>query len=213
MYLKKQSTIIDKKNPFLHDKLERKESAEILTPLIKSVDQPFVLSISSGWGTGKTTFIKMWEQHLVNLKFPCIYFNAWETQFSQDPLISFIGEINSQITKLLGDDDIAKISFEKIKNITGKLAKRALPGVIKLATYGVLDLSELTENTIAELMTDITKDNIKSYEESKQTIEEFKKLLSDFVIELSRNNKYNKLPLVFLIDELDRCNPTYGINL
>jgi predicted KAP-like P-loop ATPase len=213
MFIKESILAIDKENPFQEDKLDREESSEILTQLLRSVTKPFVLSITSGWGTGKTTFVRMWKQHLLNEGFPCIYFNAWENQYSQDPLISFIGEINSQISSNLGEGSQAKTAFENAKQLSGKLAKRAIPAVIKLATYGILDLNDLTEDTIADLMTDIAEDNIKNYEGSKQTIQKFKKNLTKFVDKLSSYKKHKGLSLVFIIDELDRCKPLYVIDL
>ena len=73
---------IPQDNPFKNDKLDRETIAHYLTRLIKSSSEPFVLSINSQWGDGKTTFIKMWCQYLINQGHPCIYFNSWEKDFS-----------------------------------------------------------------------------------------------------------------------------------
>ena len=48
MHIKKQELKIDPENPFEEDKLNRLESAEVLTELFKSIKGPFVLSINSG---------------------------------------------------------------------------------------------------------------------------------------------------------------------
>lgn len=74
--------------PFKNDLLARKDSAEILTEFIASLDEPFVLAVDSSWATGKTTFLKMWLQYAKNQKFQCLYFNAWENDFSDSPLVS-----------------------------------------------------------------------------------------------------------------------------
>ena len=57
---------IDEKDPFHHDKLERDIIVKNLTKIISSLQEPFVFEINSPWGTGKTTFIKMWNQFLIN---------------------------------------------------------------------------------------------------------------------------------------------------
>ncbi len=63
--LKKNVEIeIPANDPFLNDRLGRKQIAENLTLLIQSTNQPFVLSIQAPWGWGKTTFIKMWKAQL-----------------------------------------------------------------------------------------------------------------------------------------------------
>ena len=111
---------IVKSNPFINDKLARFECAENLTNLIQATSEPFVLSINSPWGNGKTTFIKMWAQYLTNRGHPCVYFNAWENDFSDDPLISFISEIEHYIEEQAFPDSRAKKTkgFKKVKGFT-----------------------------------------------------------------------------------------------
>ena len=50
---------IDKDNPFNNCKLDRKKYAEVLTNIVSSYSDGFVLAINNKWGTGKTTFVKM----------------------------------------------------------------------------------------------------------------------------------------------------------
>jgi len=210
MKFKKSEFVIDADDPFKGDKLERKKSAVILTELLKSIDEPFVLSINSPWGTGKTTFIKMWASHLKQAGFPFIYFNAWENDFT-DPMIAFIGEMQTEIVRdLIKNLPTAKKYFEKAKAIGENVAKRALPVAIKIATAGILDLNEFTEQAIAEFSEEVAKKKIATYETDKKMMLEFKTNLEAFVKELSSQNG---LPLVFFIDELDRCRPSYSIEL
>ena len=51
------------------------------------------MGIDAPWGAGKTTFLKMWAQHMHNEGFPVVEFNAWETDFSQDPFIALAAEL------------------------------------------------------------------------------------------------------------------------
>ena len=93
MLTKNNAIEIPSDNPFANDKLERKNFAENLTQLISSTNQPFVISIEAPWGWGKTTFINMWKKQLDTLGYTCLYFNAWESDFVEDPLIAFVGEV------------------------------------------------------------------------------------------------------------------------
>ena len=71
---------ISEQDPFANDKLERKPFANVLTTIINLYsDKGCVLSINGEWGSGKTTFIKMWQQQLKNNGYRTIYFNAWKT--------------------------------------------------------------------------------------------------------------------------------------
>ncbi len=118
MKIKPSKLNIPKDDPFAEDILERKESAEILTQFISTIKEPYVLAIDSAWGTGKTTFIQMWSQLLKNNGYPCIYINAWENDFSDDPLVSLIGEIDAGIKDIKPEKSLktkAKKSFAKVK--------------------------------------------------------------------------------------------------
>jgi hypothetical protein len=192
-------------DPFKYDALGRKESAEILTQFISSIREPFVLAVDSAWGTGKTTFIKMWKQHLVGEGYKCIYFNAWENDFSDDPLVSLIGEVGASLDSL-GIDKTKKAKvktiFNKIKKDGAKLAANAAQVVIKNATSGILDIEKLKNK------------EIENYKTKKELLGEFRKKLGDLVLEIRGTEKKNSSkPLIFFIDELDRCKPTYAIEL
>ena len=82
MLLKTKEIQIPKEDPFRFDVLNRKESSEALTEFVCSSKDPLVICIDALWGQGKTTFLKMWKQHLLNNGIPTIYFNAWENDFS-----------------------------------------------------------------------------------------------------------------------------------
>ncbi len=128
--LKSKEIVIPEDNPFLNDSLNRKESAEALTEFVLSTDDPMVVCIDAPWGQGKTTFLRMWEQYLKNNKIPTIYFNAWENDFSDDALISLIGEIGSSLSELTkkGDESKAREYFEKSKKIGIGLIKKINSG-------------------------------------------------------------------------------------
>ena len=57
----KEITIPDESgaDPFANDSLGRKESIEILTHLVQSVEGPCTIAVDAPWGTGKTTFLKV----------------------------------------------------------------------------------------------------------------------------------------------------------
>lgn len=115
--LTKNSPIgIPEHDPFINDKLGRRETGVFLTKLISTVNEPFVLALDAGWGKGKTTFIDMWSKHLKKEEFTTLYYNAWENDFVEDPLISFIGEMGKLIDGLSGAKKTkAKRLFDKTK--------------------------------------------------------------------------------------------------
>jgi tRNA A37 threonylcarbamoyladenosine biosynthesis protein TsaE len=61
MNIKHQELEIDPQKPFANCKLERQKYADVLTDIVKAYPQGFTLAINNEWGTGKTTFVRMWQ--------------------------------------------------------------------------------------------------------------------------------------------------------
>ena len=59
-------------NPYAHDLLDRKPIVDFLSGLIERLHGPFVLSLDSPFGTGKTTLVKMLMEDLKKKEFHCI---------------------------------------------------------------------------------------------------------------------------------------------
>ncbi|WP_239349065.1 KAP family P-loop NTPase fold protein [Snodgrassella communis] len=214
-----QQVEIDAADPFKNDVLNRKANVEILTQFITSYEQSIVLCIDAGWGQGKTTFIKMWQQYLKNQDIPTIYFNAWESDYTDDALIALIGEIGLAIDNLSGEDKSkAKGFFSTLKNKLGYLAKDAsfkewltiVAAIGSLISGGRIKVDKIAEFT-ANLGVSLAKDQIEKYEKSKQVLFEFKQALSQLA-ECYCGDDDNK-SLVIFIDELDRCRPNFAIEV
>lgn len=211
MQLKNKCIEIPEDFPFQHDILNRGESAEVLTEFVNSTKEPLVLCIDAPWGQGKTTFLTMWKQYLKNNEVQTIYYNAWENDFTDDAFISLLGEIGSAIEGYsLEAEGKTKQYYNKAKKIGLGLVKRSVPIAAKVATAGALDLDKITEQALSSLAEIIAKEKIENYEKSKKSLKEFRKELSSFANELAKKN--NK-PLVFIIDELDRCRPNFSIEI
>jgi len=207
-------------NPFLNDRLGRKQIAENLTLLVQSTNQPFVISVQAPWGWGKTTFIKMWKAQLESLGHVCFYFNAWENDFVEDPLIAFVGEINKTIIDKSPKGQIS-IQIKKLQTVGGRIIRRALPLTIQIATQGLLGqesvkkVSDLLFNSggdVASFASELAEEKMRQYENDKNGIQEFKNELTKITKSISVGNG-KKSPVVFFIDELDRCRPDFSISL
>ena len=59
-------------DPFKNDLLGRKDFGETLATSLASVEGACVIAVNGRWGTGKTTFISMFTQHLRNEGFPIV---------------------------------------------------------------------------------------------------------------------------------------------
>lgn len=206
---------IDADNPFKNDALGRKENIENLTQFITSFEQSIVLCIDGGWGQGKTTFIKMWQQYLKKRNITTIYFNAWESDYTDDALIALIGEISLSIEKLkVQDKTKAEKIIAPIYKYAAKFAKAVAPSAanlsIKAISGGLTNADELAK-TLGALGESLVKEQIKKYEESRRTLSKFKEELSKLAKCYAGGDKQK--PLVIFIDELDRCRPDFAIEV
>lgn len=208
----KEIEVTDKDKPFEHDKLGREKSAEILTQFVSTANEPFVMTINAPWGQGKTTFLRMWQAHLENEGFKTIYFNSWENDFTDDALVSILGEINAFIDEIEKEDKTEiQEKFDAIKQLGVELFKKSAPVAVKIATAGMLDFSDpVTKNALSSLFESIAKDEINKYGQSKKSLKDFRNKLAELATSVSSDS--NK-PLIFIIDELDRCRPTFAIEV
>jgi len=189
---------IPEQNPFLNDKLGYKKYASILQTLVDSyAESGCVLAINGKWGTGKTTFMKMWQAYLCNSSYTTIYFNAWETDYFSDPLTAILGELQ-EISK-------ENETLHKAISAAGKLAVGLGKGLIKSVALNKLGIDPDIVETSIDAGADVLKDSLDEYEKQKSSITEFRSHLSEYVASNSEK------PVVFIIDELDRCNPHYAV--
>src|SRR5262249_28293078 len=52
-----------------------------LTSLLARVNEPLVVAVDGQWGSGKTTFLKMWAGELRKSDIPVVYFDAYEHDY------------------------------------------------------------------------------------------------------------------------------------
>jgi len=193
------------------DIFARKHFAENLTNLIRNTEDELVIALDAKWGEGKTTFVKMWQGMLSESKICSIYFDAFENDFIEDPLLALSAELFSLI-----EDSVNKKRF-KAKAISAiKVISRAgLRIGVKALTAGVLDDTIFEEigsiqdaSTEASTMVDkYIGDRLMSFENDKATLKAFKE-----AIECAVESFAGSAPLIFIIDELDRCKPTFALD-
>jgi hypothetical protein len=197
-------------DPFKEDKLSRKPVVEMFAELLSAADEPLVLSINSPWGTGKTTFLRMLKVKLQADGFVCIHMNAWETDFSQDALNALTNELAKG---LMNEGETAKQaeSLKKLKSAAAGILKIGLPIALRITTGAVLPLPAEVGGGLGELLSKYAEAQIGAYEKAKSAIVSFKKKLEAFA-EAAYSDS-DKKPVVILIDDLDRCKPSYALKM
>lgn len=199
-------------DPFRNDALERKPVVNFLAGLIGRIDEPFVLALDSPWGTGKTVLIKMLEAELKRQEYSCIYFNAWQVDYITDPLVALVSCIDRVKLGVEGGVEATfKEHMKKVRKVTSLVAKRTTIAAAKVLTAGALDLDSEIEDAVIEFAGDSVSDIVESFQNESLLLDKFRAELEGAIKLLPASGK--KSTLVFFVDELDRCRPTFSIEL
>lgn len=196
----KEFVIEDPAQPFKDDKLGRKDYAEILTGIVETFVSGAVIALNGSWGTGKTAFLKMWSQHLKNQDFPVIYYNAWEDDISDEPLISMLRGMKV-LQKEEGLDDVLKTG--------AKVCLGALMGALTAATGFLGEVAKGAIEGGAKQLEATIYDSLKKEDDRAEIMHSFKDSLKDYMTKVCDKGK----PLIFMVDELDRCNPAFAVKV
>lgn len=185
--------------------LNRNTHLKNLFTIFDSISSPIVLSVDGGWGSGKTIFLKQFE-YLANcdeITLPdefkiktfkenntVFYFDAWQNDIYKNPLEALLFNLINHFEK--AKNPIIDLASAKI------LGKTLLNIFMKLGTAGAIDSSDLMGTAFEK--TDPF--------ESITTTDEIKQKMNELLSEITKEKK-----LIIVIDELDRCKPTFAIEL
>lgn len=190
----------------------RKEHGEFLMSYLAGEREGFVLNLNGEWGSGKTEFLRRMYTGLKKRSHPVIYIDAWESDFCGDPLLVVASELLEQMRSYF---DIDGTDLDKLKEFIGSFLKGSLVAGAGLATKHLLDDSSAGSDFVKEFIhkdSGVYLNQIKTgYTEQISAIQKVRDELENLSQDLADNGK--QLPVVVLIDELDRCRPSYSIEM
>lgn len=195
-----------------NDATGRNQALYLFLKMLSEQDGPWSVAIDAQWGYGKTFFVKQ-VQYLIDginqgekiedlaadnlgtdikldtnkLQYNTVYFDAWEHDNDDDPILSLTNEIAQ--TKWVMTDELFKLAFEVCR--VG----------LKLATN--IDIKKISESF----------NDWKNFEDWKNFQKSKKDRQDGFTEALNKLITKSGKKIIFFIDELDRCKPTYAIKL
>ena len=188
-YEDKSLAPIDANSIWQDDAFDRGREASFLESIIASQEGPLTLCLDGPWGTGKTFFLRRFRAQWEKNGGTALYFNAWEDDNIDDPLVALIG----QLWPLLKPTGMSGL-MDSIKRCSAPLVKKAALGYIGVEAK---DVSTPAENLFDE------------YAELQSCRKQLKECLSTSADHLYDNITHR--PVLFIIDELDRCRPTFAV--
>ena len=206
------------------DRYNKYQEIEDIVEIIKNsltLKKPITFSIEANWGKGKTWILEKIEAKLkgvdlskqyteedvkrANSEYFVIRYNAWEKDYCEEPLIGILFSLVNQMNeKLLFfnfaekiNQELLKTSVALLENIVGSISKRLLG--VDLVDVGK-NISNKVKRVKKESELNLTcagnTDNIEK----------------DIQLVVKTLNQISKMmPIVFIVDELDRCLPENSI--
>ena len=234
------------------DVLERRGAAKFLQRYLdsryheKSSEPGFVLAINAEWGYGKSFMIERWQRQNRSDNYPSVLFDAWQNDFTADPLLAFIAELEEELSAYFKRIPLPS----KVRTETLRLLKNIWkPALAIIATAGAKHLVGMTLPSVKDLFEsetgsdeahDAKDDQSKDPDEKAKTLDELKQVGTDLKTELDKaleahrtvkaaltlfkeklsilithlaDHEEINLPIYIFVDELDRCRPSYAIEL
>ncbi|MES3097253.1 KAP family P-loop NTPase fold protein [Sphingomonas aerolata] len=202
-----------------------------------------VVALDTSYGQGKTFFLRRLDRHLRATEHVSAFVDAWVDDLEDEPIVALAATLDKALKPWAEDDAAVEAGLTQFKAKAGRVAKIVGVGLAKrgvgfLITQGAAEAlgDELTK--ASEIDRDIRKDALKDgaaalvndvsarvveppapsmdariakFRDGQQAIQDMKDSLSDVVAALVKAGM--KLPITIIVDELDRCRPTYAIKV
>ena len=152
---------------------------------------------------------------------PNVYIDSFANDYIDDAFIVVTSAITTYIEEnsVNPDEGKSKEFMEKAKHVGVQLLSWTAKVGIKAATLGAIKDSDIED--LKDIKTDLAKglsnvvgdfvgERLASHKQDVEMLRSFKELLSEIPTLLSPEGDK---PFVIIIDELDRCKPTYAVEL
>jgi len=172
------------------------------------VEGGLVVGLNSKFGSGKSTFLRMWTDSLQNKKeesnYIVILLNAWESDYYGDPLFAIVSAL---IDSIQAEGKKADKIIEAAKDLGWFSTAIANQIVSKFSGIDSIEAGEVAKKKKKERSDkySMLSDTFSIYEGRKHAMQSLKGAIQDFI-------KSENSEVLFLVDELDRCRPDYAIS-
>lgn len=185
------------------DLLNRQEFVDRLLKVVETLaatSGSASYAIEGEWGVGKTYVLEEFERELGQQGYYFVFhYNCWQNDFYEEPLIAIVATLLDQLEKK-GATLPVKVDKETLQTVVrGLTAVWNIAGLLIKINTGVDLRMPSGETSKKEQKT--TFDTYQSLKRALQGVQTAIKLLAKVQ------------PIIFVVDELDRCLPEYAIHV
>jgi len=203
--LEDRSTTFDEKDVWADDCFkDRDDVSRHLDGIVSGQERPLTICLNGEWGSGKTFFLTRFAENY-NKRKPegrAIYFNAWQDDFLDDPLVAIISQLRNVVK------DSESTLYDSIKSAAAPCLAKIGLSIAKQVT------KKVTGVDVNEIKLDDLKTKPETLFERYNAMDASRKLLREAIAKLAEATwQATEKPLLFIVDELDRCRPTFAIEL
>lgn len=214
-----------------NDIFNLKPFGERLALIVEQNDEPAVIAIDGEWGSGKSVFAKQWAGLLRQRNTPVIEFDAFANDYHEDAFIALASEIIAYAKAVRNGEEygVIKTFIDRTARIGRALLPLTAKVGIKAATLGVVDpdmpsyaMKKMVEAIAADAGNFLEKeltDRLNKAESTSAMMKSFGAALGELAAKLAQWENPDakaegvKPRLVVIIDELDRCKPSFALDL
>jgi hypothetical protein len=204
------------------DLLGYKKVGDSFTNLVKTLDGSKVISIEAGFGRGKTFFRKAWSEQLRASDEIVVEIDAQKSDHSGDPLITFVAALVEALPRN------EQGQGEKVLETAKKFAAIGGRAVARIALRSVADefIGAMSDKVSDQLHDFDTLDKVLTNLGDGMSKAAGQMIATQMAAERVRKTELpeqlkalqsaltagsNTKRVIIIVDELDRCRPTYAI--
>ncbi|MCZ8284477.1 MAG: P-loop NTPase fold protein, partial [Bacteroidia bacterium] len=200
--------------PFAGDVIgNRIDIARQLTEHLARLTEGAVIGIDAPWGEGKTWFGRNWQAQLDAAGYSTVYLDAFENDGIDDPFLLIAAEILN--LEIVGNKSQRASFVQKAAAVGRRIIPAVAKGAIKGATkaIGLTEVSQEVSEAIQDAGSAVGDAAEKYLETRINELEKTRKSAAAFKSRLEDIAKKSPNPIVFFVDELDRCSPAFAVKL
>ena len=217
LQLKRQEGVYNPSDPFGDDVLGRTQFANALKDLVSDAKEPLVIALNGGWGTGKTFFLDRWVEFLRSNSIEgkelpyAISYNAWQDDDLDDPLLALVGQLHHYLhSKARDKDSPVKESLKSKMDAAYETGKKVAAKVSKHLGGVVEHYTGLNPDALVRDFANFQAQRVEDYSSAIKSRIDLKNRIGNLAKAVWDATSH---PFVVVIDDLDRCRPSFAVSL